>query len=101
MSLHADALAGILVMAALTYLCRAGGYVLRRSFRLPPFAEALLRELPGPLFVAYAAPALLAHGWVGLVGAVAVVLAQWRFRQFGLSIVIGVAAVWAAQLLGR
>lgn len=96
--LRGDVLMAVLLMAAVTYLCRAGGLVIRRAMRLPPFAEAMLRELPGPLFVAYTAPALAAQGVSGLLGAAAVVAVQWRTRNLGASILAGVAAVGLVRL---
>ena len=93
-------LAAVLLMAALTYLCRVGGLVIRRAARLPPFAEALLRELPGPLFVAYTAPALATQGAGGVLGAVVVVAVQWRTRNLGAAILAGVAAVAVLRVLG-
>jgi uncharacterized membrane protein len=97
MTVRADVLLAILCMAVVTYACRAGGYALLRSFRPPPFVEAMLRHLPGALFVAYVAPPLLAGGLPASIGAVAVVAAQLAFRNLGLSVLVGVAVVWAAQ----
>ena len=101
LAIRGDVLAAVLLMAALTYLCRAGGLVIRRALRLPPFAEALLRELPGPLFVAYTAPALAAQGAAGLLGALAVVAVQWRTRNLGAAILAGVAAMALLRLVAR
>ena len=98
MTLRPDVLWAVLLMAALTYGCRAGGLVIRRAVRLPPFAEALLRELPGPLFVAYVAPVLAQRGAVGVLGAVAVVLVQWRTGNLGAAILAGVGSVALLQL---
>ncbi|MFT8244757.1 AzlD family protein [Roseomonas sp. BN140053] len=95
-----DVLSAILVAAAVTFACRAGGYVIRRLMRLPPAVETLLRELPGPLFVAYVAPSVLAQGLAGLVATVATMLVQWRTRQLALSIPAGVVAIALARLAG-
>ena len=79
MTLRLDVLLTILGMALATYLCRAGGYALFRAFRPPRFVEVALQHLPGPIFVAYVAPALAAQGAKGFLAAVAagVALAAW------------------------
>ncbi len=97
MEVRLDVLLAILGMAAVTYACRAGGYAVLRSFRPPPFVEAMLRHLPGALFVAYVAPPLLAGSVPAWLGALAVVAAQVTIRNLGLSILVGIAAVWGVQ----
>jgi uncharacterized membrane protein len=92
-------LLAILGMALVTYACRAGGYALLRAFRPPPFIEAMLRHLPGALFMAYATPPVLAGGPSAWIGAAVVVAVQLATRNLGVSIVAGVAAVWGAQAL--
>ncbi|MCQ4162803.1 AzlD domain-containing protein [Roseomonas sp. GC11] len=94
-----DVLAAILGMAAVTYLCRAGGYAVLRAVRPPPFVEAMLRNLPGPIFTAYVALALDRIGWPGVAGSAAVILVQRATGNLSASIITGVAAVWAAQLV--
>jgi branched-subunit amino acid transport protein len=94
-----DVMLAILGMAAVTYLCRAGGYAVLRAVRPPPFVEAMLRNLPGPLFVAYIALSVATIGFQGLVGAVVVVVVQWRTRNLSLSILGGVAAVALVQAI--
>lgn len=100
MSLETNTLLAILAMAAATYLCRAGGYAILRLTRQPPFVEAMLRYLPGALFVAYVVPALASWGLVGWIGGAAAMAAQRLLRNFGLSVVAGVAAVAAARAAG-
>ena len=75
MTLRLDVLLTILGMALATYLCRAGGYALFRALRPPRFVEATLQHLPGPIFVAYVAPALAMQGLKGFAAAALVVLA--------------------------
>lgn len=94
-----DVLLAILGMAGISYLCRAGGYAVLRVTRPPPFIEAMLRNLPGPLFAAYVAISVSALGLQGLVGTVVVLLVQWRSGQLSASILAGVAAVAAWQWL--
>jgi uncharacterized membrane protein len=95
--LRGDVLIAVLGMGLVTFLCRIGGHILRQAFRLPPFVETMLRELPGPLFVAYVAPALWMQGPTGLGGAALAVLVQWRTRQLAFSIPAGVLGVALAR----
>ncbi|WP_270939434.1 AzlD family protein [Falsiroseomonas oryzae] len=97
MSLRWDVLLAILGMALVSYACRAGGYAVLRSIRPPPFVEAMLRHLPGALFMAYVTPPLVAGSLPAWIGAAAVVGVQLATRNLGLAICAGVAAVWGAQ----
>ncbi|WP_237216779.1 AzlD family protein [Falsiroseomonas oryziterrae] len=97
MDIRPDVLLAILGMALVTYACRAGGYAILRSVRPPEFVEAMLRHLPGALFVAYVTPPLVAGSVPAWIGAVAVVGVQLATRNLGLAICAGVAAVWGAQ----
>jgi branched-subunit amino acid transport protein len=97
MTVRTDVLLAILAMAAVTYACRAGGYAVLRVVRPPRYVEAMLRHLPGTLFVAYVAPPLVAGALPAWAGAAAVVAVQLATRNLGLAICAGVAGVWAAQ----
>ena len=94
MTLRLDVLLAILGMALATYLCRAGGYALFRALRPPRYVEATLQHLPGPIFVAYVAPALAMQGLKGFVAAAIVVAAQAATRSLAVAIATGVAAMW-------
>jgi branched-subunit amino acid transport protein len=97
MELRLDVLLAILGMAAVTYAARAGGYAVLRSVRPPEFVEAMLRHLPGALFMAYVTPPLVAGSLPAWAGAVVVVGTQLATRNLGLAICAGVGAVWAVQ----
>ena len=99
MTLRLDVLLAILGMALATYLCRAGGYALFRALRPPPFVEVTLQHLPGPIFVAYVAPALAAAGLKGFVAAALVVVAQAASRNLAVAIAVGVAAMWGLGMV--
>jgi uncharacterized membrane protein len=99
-TLRWDVLTAIVAMALATYLCRAGGYALLRALRPPPFVEAMLQHIPGCIFVAFVAPALVTGGPPHLVGGAATLAVMVGTRNITLAIVAGVAAVWAAQALG-
>lgn len=94
MTLRWDVLAAILGMALATYVCRAGGYALLRATRPPPFVEAMLRHLPGCIFVAFLVPALAGAGPPAWCAAAVVVATQAAFRRLAVSIGVGVAALW-------
>lgn len=100
MSLDAWVLVAILAMTVASYACRAGGYAILRLIRPPPFIEAMLRHLPGALFVAYVVPALANWGPAGWIGGAAAYAAQRAFRNFGISVVISVAVVALARVSG-
>jgi branched-subunit amino acid transport protein len=99
MSIRPEVLLAILGMTLVTYACRAGGYAVLRSFRPPAFIEAMLRHLPGSLFIAYVTPPLVAGSVPAWIGAAAVVGVQLATRNLGIAICAGVAAVWGAQAL--
>ncbi len=99
MTLRLDVLLAILGMALATYLCRAGGYALFRALRPPRFVEVTLQHLPGPIFVAYVAPALAMQGLKGFVAAAIVVVAQAATRSLAAAIATGVAAMWLLGLV--
>ncbi len=101
-----DVVLAILAMALVTYACRAGGFAVLRVMRPPPFLDAMLRNLPGPLFAAYVALAIC--GWASsgqgvqaAIGCVMVVLVQWRSGNLTFSILAGIGSVaLTAWLLG-
>ena len=99
MTLRLDVLLAILGMALATYLCRAGGYALFRALRPPRFVEVTLQHLPGPIFVAYVAPALAMQGLKGFAAAAIVVVAQAATRSLAVAIATGVAAMWLLGLV--
>ncbi|WP_248291595.1 AzlD family protein [Neoroseomonas marina] len=100
MTLRTDVLLAILGMALATYLCRAGGYALFRALRPPRFVEVMLQHLPGPIFIAYVAPALATQGVKGFAAAAAVVVTQATTRNLAAAIAVGVGALWLLGLVG-
>lgn len=100
MTLRWDVLAAILGMALATYLCRAGGYALLRATRPPPFVEAMLRHMPGCIFVAFLTPTLAGAGPTGWVAAATVLATQAAFRRLAVSIAVGVATLWLLRAGG-
>ena len=88
-------------MAGATYLCRAGGYWV--FSRLPPSRtiQATLAHLPGCLFVAYVAPALLRGQLKDVAGAAATVIAMKLSGNIGVAIGVGMATAWTAYAVAR
>ncbi|MEO3472371.1 AzlD domain-containing protein [Roseomonas sp. CAU 1739] len=99
MTLRLDVLLAILGMALATYLCRAGGYALFRALRPPRFIEVTLQHLPGPIFIAYVAPALAMQGAKGFLAAALVVAAQAVTGNLAAAIAVGVAAIWGLGMV--
>jgi uncharacterized membrane protein len=99
MTLRLDVLLAILGMALATYLCRAGGYALFRALRPPRYVEVTLQHLPGPIFMAYVAPALAMQGAKGFAAAALVVAVQAATRNLAAAIGAGVAAMWVLGLV--
>ena len=97
-SLDGWTLAAIGAMAAVTYLDRAGGYVLFRALRPPPFVRAALGYVPGALFVSYVVPALADGGPQRWVGAAVTLLVMLRTRNSSLAVLGGTAAAWGVWL---
>lgn len=90
-------LAAILAMAAITFALRAGGFLVLARIPPTPFVRAFLTHLPGCLFAAFLAPALLAGGWPSVGGAVAAALAMQARRSLPLAMVAGVGTVWLLE----
>lgn len=101
MTMRWDVTLAILAMGIVTYLCRAGGYAVLRAVRTPPLLDALLRNLPAPLFAAYVSLALSKQDLAAVLASLAVVAAHARWGNFGLSILVGVGAMvllrWAGM----
>jgi uncharacterized membrane protein len=97
--LRPDVVLAILGMAAVTFLCRAGGYALLRISRPTPFMEAVLRNVPGTLFAAYVALTLSAQGPAAWLAALPVVLVQWKTGNVALSILVGVGGLALLRML--
>jgi uncharacterized membrane protein len=100
MTVRPDVLLAILAMAVVTYACRAGGYAILRGIRTPPFVQRVLHHLPGALFAAYVAPALVSGGAAAWVGAAATIAAQRAGGPMTLAVCAGIAGMWAAQAAG-
>lgn len=99
MSVDIPTLAAIIGMAIVTYLTRVGGLWLMGRVTLTPRMEAGLRAVPGAVLISILAPDALAAGPAEIIAALATVLLMLRTRSLLLSIIVGVAAVWALRTL--
>lgn len=69
-----DSVVAILVMGAITYGFRGGGYWLMGRVTLSPRAEAGLAYLPGAVITALVVPGALEAGIPGIVGLIVVAI---------------------------
>ena len=96
----ATSLLAILLMGAVTYATRAGGFWLARRLRPGPFLRAWLEHLPGAVFAALVAPMVVGAGPAGWLAAGAGFVAMRWTGQFLLAIVVGIAVYLLGQRLG-
>jgi uncharacterized membrane protein len=96
-TLRPDVLLAILGMALATYAMRAGGYALLRVSKPNRFAQNMLQHLPGCIFVAFIAPALVEGGPLQWAAGAATVAIMAATRSYLAAIAGGVATL---SLLG-
>jgi uncharacterized membrane protein len=70
----------ILGMALVTYVTRASGLLLGRTFQIPHWLDDLLEALPGAILISLIAPAIISAGTKGLIAAAATLIAALLFR---------------------
>jgi uncharacterized membrane protein len=99
MTLDPQTLAAIVGMALATYACRAGGYWLFSQVSPTPFVRAVLSYLPGTLFVAYVAPAMVVGGAQQWIGAAATIAAMLATGSIAWAIGAGTGAAWIVWAL--
>lgn len=93
MTVHGDALLAILLMGAVTYMLRAGGFWLMGRVTISPRMEAALAYLPGAVITALVVPATIEAGLPG-VGAVSVIaLVSWKRPGLLLALLLGLGTV--------
>ncbi len=92
-------LVAILGMGLVTYASRAGGLWLMARVPDSPRLQAWLRHIPGAILVSLIAPAALASGPAEALAALGTALVAARTRNLLLSLLVGVALVWALRRL--
>jgi uncharacterized membrane protein len=92
-------LAAIVVMAAVTYLTRAAGFLVAGRLRLEGRAKAAFDAIPPAVLVAVIAPTALATGWPETVAAAIAAVAATRLPILA-TMGLGVVAVVILRGLG-
>jgi uncharacterized membrane protein len=101
MTVHGSALLTIVLMAAVTYLLRAGGYWLIGRFPLSPRIEAALTYLPGAVLTALVIPAVIDEPGPGVPALVVVAFVMRKTGNLFLALAGGVFTVWLVrQVIG-
>ena len=95
--MRTEALVAILAMAAVTWLCRAGGLLL--ASRLPPQGRIArgLQQLPGCVLAALVAPAIASGGPAEALAAGATAFTMVATRSLPLAMAAGVVTVCMAR----
>jgi uncharacterized membrane protein len=93
--IESSMLAALLVMAAVTYLMRAGGFWLMGRVPITPRVRRMLEALPGAIIAAIVLPLVARIGPVAVlaVSAAALVMALRRNELLAVAAGIGVAIV--------
>jgi uncharacterized membrane protein len=89
----------ILCMALVTYATRAGGLWLIGRVRSSPPIERWLRHIPGAVLVSIVVPTVAAGGPSELLAVLATVVVGVRTGNVLLTMLVGVAVVWAVRNL--
>ena len=97
--LSRDSMIVILMMGAITYAFRGGGYWLMGRITLSPRVEAGLGYLPGAVITALVVPGALEAGVPGVLGLVAVALVMRMRPNLLLAMAAGILTVVAARQL--
>lgn len=92
MRVDSHTLLAILIMAGVTFACRAGGYLVLRRVHPGPWLRHFLGHLPGVIFVAYVAPLIVAGGPPDWAGGLATLLAVRISGNVTAGIGAGIAA---------
>ncbi len=93
-------LATILLMAAVTYGTRAGGYLLLRNRKLSPRAEAVMQAAPGCVLIAVIAPFFVSTRPADLVALAITVVAATRLPMLATVVIAVAAAGLFRQVMG-
>jgi uncharacterized membrane protein len=89
--------AAIAAMAAVTYLCRIGGYYLMHVIPLTGRLKRAFAALPGSIIAAAVLPSLERLGPAAMIGIGAALLVMLVKRNEVLALLVGIAAGAAAR----
>jgi len=98
-TLHLWTVLTIVSMAAVTYLLRAGGYWLFRTFKPSPGLQSMLTYVPGALFVSFVVPSVVAGGVKEWIAAAVTVVVAVMTRSIVWPIFAGTATAWVVWML--
>lgn len=93
-----ESLLAILGMALVTYLIRAGGFLLASRLPTAGFVANWMKHLPGAVLSALVAHAILTGGMAEAVAALAVALIYLISRNLFAAMLAGVLAVYVTRL---
>lgn len=96
----ATSLVAILLMGAVTYATRAGGFWLARRIAPGPFLRAWLNHLPGAVFAALVAPMVVSAGPAGWIAAVGGFFTMRLSGQFLLAMIAALVIYLLANFTG-
>lgn len=99
MSIHPAALVTIILMAVVTYACRAGGYWMMGRVKISPRIEAGLSYLPGAVLASLVVPAMAREGIPGVCAVVVTAILMRLTNNLLMAMIGGIVTVWAVRLL--
>ena len=94
MTIHPTAALAILMMALVTYACRAGGYWMMGRVTVSPRVEAGLQYLPGAVLISLVVPAMAEEGFPGVCAVIATAIAMRTTGNLLVALVAGIGTVW-------
>ena len=93
-----ETLLAILVMTAATLICRFGGFLVMARLPKSAFIDAWLAAIPGAMFTALIATALMRGGFAFWIGAAAVLALRQTKLPLIVILLAGSAAVAVVRL---
>lgn len=100
MTMHPGAFVAIVLMAFVTYACRAGGYWLMGRVQISPRIEAGLAYLPGAVLTSLVVPVMVAEGISGVCAVAATAAIMRTTNNLLLAMSIGIGTIWLVRQTG-
>jgi uncharacterized membrane protein len=88
------------LLAAITYACRIGGFVLMRYVPFTPSVRHGLEALPGSVMAAIIVPGIMSAGLPGLIGVCTAILIMYLTKRDVVAMLAGCAMVAACRAYG-
>jgi uncharacterized membrane protein len=99
MTISADFIPALLAMAAASFACRVGGFLLMRFVPITARLQAALRAIPFCVMIGIVAPAALRAGPAEWLGLAVIALAMKLGCNDVLAALLGVATIALARAL--